>query len=484
MAQRWLHRIRDQGKVQQIRWRDMEVLVHCGLVFMSVAHLTSTTLFVPKLDVMYLGLAVVIWLATLSTILGSVFFLCCRMRARKGIGSSRCCSSASKRQETCLLRGYPIITIILWSIATIQSLDAALFRQYTCPDDHLGSLWATVGGCIMPRVYTGSCAFTAILASVLLRETDRSRKSCTEKCSAFFLPNGQQEREIEANSHESYADQPSVTQPTPPSPVQKNFRPNSQETVRAWLPPLQFQLVSPSTEDPTELKLHSELSLARRRTCDTSSSSRYSRRSASLSSLSQHPSTRSSLSDQSINSRTRITSVQDNQKVSRPALPAIPDKYLHPSHGLNSGSRPVRPGSRPAMPPAEFWEYADKQRVRNTYVSISDSHNIHDSTMRTGKREPSVCRYPILATPAMPVCRTRRATVHSETAHIKNPSYESVRKGPLDNTNKLRSMTPLGEIGATDGSATDEHRRECSTKARPKHRESRTLIKQRQPSRK
>lgn len=63
MAQRWLHRIRDQSKMQQIRWRDMEVLAHCGLVFMSVAHLTSTTLFVPKLDVMYLGLAVVIWLA-------------------------------------------------------------------------------------------------------------------------------------------------------------------------------------------------------------------------------------------------------------------------------------------------------------------------------------------------------------------------------------------------------------------------------------
>lgn len=248
---------------------------------------------------------------------------------------------------------------------------------------------------------------------------------------------------------------------------------------------MQFQLASPSTEDLTELKLQSEPSLARRRTCDTSSSSRYSRRrSASLSSLSQHASTSSSLSDQSINSRTRITSVQGNQKVSRPAIPAIPNKYLHPSHGLNSGSRPVRPGLRPAMPPAEFWEYADKQRVRNTYVSITDSHNIRDSTKQAGKREPSVCRYPILATPAMPVCRTRRATVHSETAHIKNPSYESVRKGPLDNTNKLRSMTPLGEIGAIDGEAADEHRRDCSTKARPKCRESRTLIKQRQPSRK
>ncbi|KAI4265213.1 MAG: hypothetical protein L6R38_009584, partial [Xanthoria sp. 2 TBL-2021] len=192
-----------------------------------------------------------------------------------------------------------------------------------------------------------------------------------------------------------------------------------------------------------------------------------------------------SLSDQTINSLNRIASAKDTQTVSKPALPAVPKKYLHPSHSLRGGSRPVRPGSRPAMPPAEFWKYADKQRMRNTYVSTSDSHKVlHGSIKRAEKREPSVCRYPILATPAKPVCRTRRATVQSETAHIKNPSYESVRKGPLDNTDRIRSMTSLGDIGAIERATTDEHRRECPTKARPKRRESRTLIKQRQPSRK
>lgn len=40
--------------------RHTEVAARCGLVFMSVAHLISALLFVPKLDVMYLGLAVVI----------------------------------------------------------------------------------------------------------------------------------------------------------------------------------------------------------------------------------------------------------------------------------------------------------------------------------------------------------------------------------------------------------------------------------------
>ena len=306
-----------------------------------------------------------------------------------------------------------------------------------------------------------------------------------EKCSASIHHSEQEDRETDPQNREGRLYAPKVPELPPSSIDPRILRPPSRGLSRAWLPPLRFQLASTRADHSAQLISPSDFSLARRRTCDTSSSSRYSRtRSASLSTLSRHPSTISSISNQTINSQTRIVSTKDTPPTSKPALPAIPKKYLHASHSLRGGGGPVRPGSRPAMPPAEFWKYADKQRMRNTYVSTSESHKTHCSIDRSDKREPSVCRYPILATPAKPVCRARRATVQSETGHIKNPSYESVRKGPLDRNSRIRSMASVAEIGVANNVATDERGKRCSSKVGPKRRESRTLTKQRQPSRK
>ena len=41
----------------------MEAIARCGLVIMSVAHLTCSLLFVAKLSAIYLGLAVIIAVA-------------------------------------------------------------------------------------------------------------------------------------------------------------------------------------------------------------------------------------------------------------------------------------------------------------------------------------------------------------------------------------------------------------------------------------
>ncbi|KAL8992926.1 MAG: hypothetical protein Q9169_006732 [Polycauliona sp. 2 TL-2023] len=319
-----------------------------------------------------------------------------------------------------------------------------------------------------------------VLACLLIPGGDSSKSCCTEKSSPS-IHHINDERAIGPDDHERCVDEPNVTERRPSTAGPQYFRSHSRGRSRAWLPPLLFP------KHPAQLISPSELCLTRSRTCDTSSSSRYSRpRSASLSTLSRHPSTVSSLSHGTINSQTRIVSSKDIPPVSKPALPAIPKKYLHTSHSLSGGGRPVRPDSRPAMPPAEFWEHVDKQRMRDTYISTAESHRSRGLIERAGKREPSVCRYPILATPAKPVCRARRATVHSETAHIKNPSYESVRKGPLDYNSRIRSMAALKEIGDPHIAVPGERGKRSSTNinARPKRRESRTLTKQRQPSHK
>lgn len=75
MARQWLPQIRGQGKMK-VHPRDTEVAARCGLVFMSVAHLISTLLFVPKLDVMYLGLAVVIAFAVRANLSKSHCITC------------------------------------------------------------------------------------------------------------------------------------------------------------------------------------------------------------------------------------------------------------------------------------------------------------------------------------------------------------------------------------------------------------------------
>ncbi|KAL8665346.1 MAG: hypothetical protein Q9168_007721 [Polycauliona sp. 1 TL-2023] len=338
----------------------------------------------------------------------------------------------------------------------------------------------------MPRAYIGTCTFTAILACLLIPATDASKKHCMENCATLDCHEKQVDRAIEAHHLEGSLDGPSANERTPAAAGAGSIRSSSQGLSRPWIPPL--------AKHSTELISPSDFPLARSRTCDTSSSSHNSRtRSASLSTLSRHPSTASSLSRQTITSQTRIisskpTSTLSNSK-SKPALPAIPTKYLHPSHSLKAGGPPLRPGSRPAMPPDEFWDFFDKQRLRDTYVSnaTADSHSHKAPNYlidKAGKREPSVCRYPILATRARPVCRARRATVQSETAHIKNASYETVRKGPLDYSGRIRSMAMGGEGGDADAAVSGGHGKRASTKAGPKRRESRTLTKQRQPSHK
>lgn len=97
---------------------------------------------------------------------------------------------------------------------------------------------------------------------------------------------------------------------------------------------------------------------------DHSSLSRYTRSHRRYSSLSTVGSAASNLS--------RKSSVRNSRIVRYPIKPTdtpnIPDKYCHIVNHCNGGT-PMRPISRPRMPPGAFWKYvAEQQRRRSREV--------------------------------------------------------------------------------------------------------------------
>ena len=199
------------------------------------------------------------------------------------------------------------------------------------------------------------------------------------------------------------------------SPSEKNFGLRSCSTPvtptpqrrgrRSWLPRLEFQL-SPAYEHPpfqngfdqmalahsqpnlllslfprqpakdfslpyvsrshtAESANHISLpSLSRSSTMTTISSSIYSHTTNSETDFSRSLNTVS----HSYNSNTRSAGSTPEVPV-----PAVPERYLYESHTLRNGGRPVRPGSRPPMPPADFWTYARHEQRKYDALVQSES---------------------------------------------------------------------------------------------------------------
>ena len=252
---------------------------------------------------------------------------------------------------------------------------------------------------------------------------------------------------------------------------------SSSRTIRiSWLPPLRFQLPSSLEEDTSHFASTMRPLLNRSPTCTTTSSSTNSRNTSHVeSTMSRHPSTVSSASNQ-LSSTGILTSEARSWLIQNPSVLGAPERHYHFRHPRCYGRGPVRPQSRPAMPPAEFWTYASKQQMRLSHSTKSEYSNNHDTRYDSRQRQPSLCRYPLIAAPAKPVCRTRRTTVHSETAHMQTASYESMRKGDLRKIEE-DSRKPLGE---TTLAVVNETRKRSSGKE-SKKRQSRTLVKLRQP---
>ena len=113
-----------------------------------------------------------------------------------------------------------------------------------------------------------------------------------------------------------------------------------------------------------------------------------------------------------------------------PNVPRISQKYRRDSlHGSQHGGKPSRPSSRPSMPPAAFWRYAAEKQAG---AASAGSFQNWQSASHSKKREPSICRYPIITTrPESALTRNNRVHHRNDRAP-KRRSYESIRKGILD----------------------------------------------------
>lgn len=262
-----------------------------------------------------------------------------------------------------------------------------------------------------------------------------------------------------------------------------------------WLPPLRIQVPAenghpaahrrPEHQNPTRSQTNllpasinhdpfpqndavaAHYSLECSETAAMSSSSLYSR-STSASTLIRGPSTISSFPStlSSLSSKSRSSTIKCSSS-STPSVPAIPERYLHKSHSLRNGGSPPRPGSRPPMPPADFWKFTRAAQQKQNDIS-EYTETIWPETptkMRAraqsedaARRDPIPCRWPLL--PASPEKAVLRPNTNKGNTMrvVKKTSYEGLRKG----------MTAAKEV---DYGRLDGHKR----------KDSRTLVKMRQP---
>ena len=218
---------------------------------------------------------------------------------------------------------------------------------------------------------------------------------------------------------------------------------------------------------PPSTRTAARSTLMRSETAATLSSSIYSR-STCASILSREPSIISpSLSIlSSLSSNSRCSTIKSSAS-SRPSVPAIPERYCHESHSLRNGGSPPRPGSRPGMPPADFWIYARavqqkhndfKERPQTALPVIATPMRTRALSEGAAKRDATLCRYPQL--PASPEKAVLKLNMNKgNTMRVANKtSYESLRKGAKN--------AKTVEYGKLDGFG---------------RKDSRMLVKMRQP---
>ena len=80
----------------------------------------------------------------------------------------------------------------------------------------------------------------------------------------------------------------------------------------------------------------------------------------------------------------------------KPNSPKFPRNYRPQTYqGPLIDAKPARPGSRPSMPPAAFWQYAADQQTRGISPGRLQSWQIDRDKKR---RESSISRYPVVPT--------------------------------------------------------------------------------------
>lgn len=150
-----------------------------------------------------------------------------------------------------------------------------------------------------------------------------------------------------------------------------------------------------------------------------SSVSRYTRSHHRYSSLSTIGSATSNISRKSSVQNSRIV----RYPIERPGVPKIPDKYRHTVNRCNGGT-PMRPISRPRMPPGAFWKYvAEQQRRRSRELS-----GTLQSWQLAGDRQglqASMCQSAIFPEKAISYESLGRSLLES---HHRNLSFKDGKK--------------------------------------------------------
>ena len=235
----------------------------------------------------------------------------------------------------------------------------------------------------------------------------------------------------------------------------------------SWLPPLSFQLSSkaaPLESLPTSTcsvtTPNRPLLRSQSTSTSTTQSSFYSRFTAE-SSFYLHPSAISSMTlgeDQAM-----CDSPLDMAPAIRgPEVPPIPEKR----RTTRRESRPVhRPGNiRYGSPHASYWQYGTSPNTPTSWASTT-TPTISD------KRDPSICRYPIINTSPQRASRLGSTVRGSKSDTSKGQrSYEGLRKG--------EGSRPFPSNSAQAKWLELDDREDPKSKQK---RRSRTLVKQRQP---
>ena len=210
-------------------------------------------------------------------------------------------------------------------------------------------------------------------------------------------------------------------------------------------------------------------SISRSQTVTTSSSSFYSRP-TSGSTLSRLPSSCTSFSNEISGNVHHGSPFIEGSRAIKSDSKSISTKHRRTSHTPRASGTPVRPRSRPPMPPANFWIFARAEQqkrdtmIENTLYSeppgAASEQRSRSHSDGSSKREVSMSRYPIIpAAPPKAVLRPNHNAGNMMRVG-KRWSYENLRKG-------------LKSAAALEYSLFDENF--------ARKTEGRTLIKKRQP---
>lgn len=220
----------------------------------------------------------------------------------------------------------------------------------------------------------------------------------------------------------------------------------------------------------------------RSQTIGTIASSVYSDSSAP--SLFSHLGSTSSASEHDCSLNLALSTHPSNEQV----LPMIPPRY-RPSmvYSLRNGGKPMRPRSRPPMPPAPFWEYAreEQQRcndlledqTRKASQIIRPRRNTESARLDQNKSLPAVPAPP--PGDYLPKELLRKST--DDDRRAQRASYGQIRKGV-----SMPTASPRSPVKADLSDVFDEFAAICDPGEsgrgyQTEKPETRTLVKMRQP---